>query len=55
MSDDVNEGAGSHYLTEESRKALRARLARIEGHVRGISKMVEQRDRADEILLQWPP
>ena len=40
------------YLTPESKKALLNRLARIEGHVRGIGRMVEERAWADEILLQ---
>ena len=52
MSDSMNAEVGSPYLTDESKKALLARLARIEGHVRAISKMVDERDWADEILLQ---
>lgn len=40
------------YLDPESRRALRNRLARIEGHVAGIARMVESRACADEILLQ---
>jgi len=40
------------YLDEEAKKALMARLARMEGHVRAISRMVDERDWADEILLQ---
>ena len=40
------------YLDEVSQKALVARLKRIEGHVRAITRMVEERDWADEILLQ---
>jgi CsoR family transcriptional regulator, copper-sensing transcriptional repressor len=40
------------YLDEASKKALKARLARIEGHVRSISRMVDEREWADEILLQ---
>jgi len=40
------------YLDAESRRALRNRLARIEGHVRAVSRMVDERACADEILLQ---
>ncbi len=40
------------YLDDQSKKALMARLARMEGHVRAISRMVDERDWADEILLQ---
>jgi CsoR family transcriptional regulator, copper-sensing transcriptional repressor len=40
------------YLDEASAKALKARLARIEGHVRSISRMIDEREWADEILLQ---
>ncbi len=40
------------YLDEEARKALINRLARIEGHIRAISKMVDERSDADQILLQ---
>ena len=42
----------STYLDEQSQKALVDRLKRIEGHVRGIQRMVQNRDWADEILLQ---
>lgn len=44
--------ASRDYLSPESKKALLDRLARIEGHVRGIARMVEERAWADEILLQ---
>jgi DNA-binding FrmR family transcriptional regulator len=40
------------YLDDESRKALVNRLARLEGHVRAVRRMVEERRCADEILLQ---
>lgn len=40
------------YLDEETVAALQRRLARIEGHVRGVRKMLgEQRD-CDDILTQ---
>ncbi|MDX1624583.1 MAG: metal-sensitive transcriptional regulator [Gemmatimonadota bacterium] len=40
------------YLDPESRRSLLHRLARIEGHVRALARMVERRECADEILLQ---
>ena len=40
------------YLDPESVKALVNRLARLEGHVRAVRRMVEERRCADEILLQ---
>ena len=36
----------------ETVQNLQDRLARIEGQVRGISKMVEERRRCDQILMQ---
>lgn len=42
----------TEYLADDSRRALIHRLARIEGHVRGIRRQVEIRACADEILLQ---
>ncbi len=41
-----------HYLDDAAKKALKNRLARLEGHVRFIRGMVDQRRCADEILLQ---
>ena len=50
---EVSEGITPRgYLDDQSKKALMARLARMEGHVRAISRMVDERDWADEILLQ---
>ena len=43
---------GSDYLDPESLKALVNRLARLEGHLRAVRRMVEERRCADEILLQ---
>ncbi len=40
------------YLDQASQQRLLRQLARIEGHVRSIGKKVEERDWADEILLQ---
>lgn len=40
------------YLGPEAQEALLKRLARIEGHVRAIARMVQTRECADDILLQ---
>ncbi len=40
------------YLDDDARRALINRLARLEGHMRFIRGMVDQRRCADEILLQ---
>lgn len=45
-------GAGDVYLTEELEKELVDRLARIEGHVRGVRRMLEERRDCDDILTQ---
>ena len=42
----------AEYLDAETIKALANRLARLEGHVRSIREMVQERRCADEILLQ---
>ncbi len=44
--------AVDHYLDDDAKKALMNRLARLEGHMRFIRGMVDQRRCADEILLQ---
>ncbi len=43
---------GIGYLDEDSKRALRHRLSRLEGHLRGVGQMVEDEKCADEILLQ---
>jgi len=40
------------YLEEEIERSLQNRLSRIEGQVRGIKKMLADRDSCDEILIQ---
>ena len=45
------EGGGT-YLTEASQRAFQRQLARIEGHVAGVARMVGERACADDILLQ---
>ena len=47
-----NAPADLSYLGEEKQRALVNRLARLEGHVRSVRRMVEERRCADEILLQ---
>ena len=42
----------SVYLTPELERNLQARLSRIEGHVRGINKMLAKHDDCDDILTQ---
>jgi len=44
--------AVDHYLDDDAKKSLMNRLARLEGHMRFIRGMVDQRRCADEILLQ---
>ena len=44
--------AGTGYLDEASKKALSNRLARLQGHVGAVQRMVEEGRCADEILLQ---
>lgn len=55
MSDSALESqapAAESYLDDASLKALVDRLARMEGHVRAIRRMLLERRCADEILLQ---
>lgn len=44
--------AGIGYLDPESKRALRHRLSRLEGHLRAVHQMLEDERCADEILLQ---
>lgn len=43
---------GLGYLDEDSKRALRHRLARLEGHLRSVRQMLDEERCADEILLQ---
>ena len=43
---------GIGYLAESSKRALANRLARLEGHLRSVRKMLDEERCADEILLQ---
>lgn len=40
------------YLTPEMEQDLQARLSRIEGHVRGINRMLAEHRDCDDILTQ---
>ncbi len=40
------------YLPDESVRELLERLSRIEGQVRGIRRMIEEKRSCDEILVQ---
>ncbi len=40
------------HVNEEMAQALLARLARIEGQIRGVSKMVQEHRPCDEVLTQ---
>lgn len=44
--------AGLGYLDEASKRALRNRLARLQGHLEAVGQMLEDERCADEILLQ---
>ena len=44
--------AGDVYITPESESGLQDRLSRIEGHVRGIKKMLGDHQDCDQILTQ---
>ncbi len=46
------EGKCDLYLREEVIEELSGRLSRIEGQIRGISRMVQERRSCDEILIQ---
>ena len=43
---------GIGYLDDSSKRALRNRVARLEGHFRAVRQMIEDERCADEILLQ---
>lgn len=43
---------GTGYLDDASKRALRNRLSRLEGHVRAVRQMLDDERCADEILLQ---
>lgn len=40
------------YLSEESVKELVSRLSKIEGQIKGLQKMIQERRSCDEILIQ---
>jgi DNA-binding FrmR family transcriptional regulator len=42
----------SAYLTHDTRADLKVRLARIEGHVRAVRRMLEEDQACDDIMTQ---
>src|SRR5438093_7569150 len=42
----------SAYLTKDTRADLTARLARIEGHVRAVRKMLEEDESCEDLMTQ---
>ncbi len=40
------------YIPEDVQQKIRERLNRIEGHVRGVKRMLDERRPCDEILVQ---
>ncbi len=44
--------SGEVYLTPEMVANLQDRLSRIEGHVRGVKRMLEEQSDCDRILIQ---
>ena len=48
----MRHSVGTGYLDEASKRALRNRLSRLEGHLRAVAQMLEEERCADEILLQ---
>jgi CsoR family transcriptional regulator, copper-sensing transcriptional repressor len=50
MTDQTQVESGHHY--HEHRKAVLDRLARIEGHVRAVRRMVEEDVPCPEVLVQ---
>lgn len=46
------DGDGQIYLSPELERDIRHRLSRIEGHVRGIGRMLDEHQECDRILIQ---
>jgi len=42
----------SAYLRQDARKDLKERLARIEGHVRGVREMLEKDESCEDLMIQ---
>ena len=42
----------SAYLTKDTRADIKARLARIEGHVRAVREMLEKEESCDDLMTQ---
>lgn len=52
MSLPVIQPAEGLYLTDEAEHRIKNRLARLEGQVRGIQRMLERHESCDDILVQ---
>ena len=52
MARTTKKPSGDIYVTPELETNLRDRLSRIEGHVRGIKKMLAEHRDCDDILTQ---
>ena len=46
------QSTSSAYLTKDTRADLKARLARIEGHVRAVREMLERKESCDDLMTQ---
>lgn len=42
----------SAYLTKDTRADLKARLARIEGHIRAVRKMLDEDESCEDLMIQ---
>ncbi len=49
---DADEMSENVYLSPEVRQDLRSRLNRIEGHVRGIQRMLDEQEECEHLLIQ---
>jgi CsoR family transcriptional regulator, copper-sensing transcriptional repressor len=52
VNDHPHDESGQHVHSEESRKRIINRLARIEGHIRGIKTMVQEDRPCPDVLIQ---
>ncbi len=52
MATKTLESTSSAYLSKETRADLGARLARIEGHVGAVRKMLDDNESCDDLMIQ---
>lgn len=52
MANKQLQSTSSAHLTPNTRADLAARLARIEGHVRAVSKMLQEDESCDDLMTQ---